>query len=129
MIDTSSFFKHGRLLLTTLLLMCSIFVGPVVAASTDQSVVCDIGTFKSLVNIGIQSILVGFSPIAALGLLGERLVNALPFISQSRRKSFMEWRGKIIGAAAGMYVGLPIGYEIATNAGFPIPSCIEFVPF
>jgi len=100
-----------------------------VTAQTEQSIVCDVGMFKSLMNIVIPTILTGFFPIAVTALLGERLVSSLPFLSQSRRKKFMKWRGTVIGAGAAMYIGLPIGVTLATNAGFPIPECITFVPF
>ena len=100
-----------------------------VTAQTEQSIVCDVGMFKTIINIAIPTILTGFFPIAVTALLGEQLVSSLPFLSQSRRKKFMKWRGKVMGAGAVMYIGLPIVVTLGNNAGFPIPDCITFVPF
>ena len=138
MSDATTRWAYLRQLLLVLLVVSSLFVVPVAAqedsddsddSAADGSIVCDVGIFKSLMNVVIPTILAGFSPIAVTALIGERFVTALPFLSQSRRKKFMEWRGKVLGAGAAMYIGLPVGVSIANSAGFPLPSCITFVPF
>lgn len=100
-----------------------------VAADPEQSVVCDVGIFKALMNITLQTILVGYIPIGAVGLAGERLTSAIPFLPQSYRKKIIKWRNAVLIGAAGLYIGLPVGHQIALNAGFPVPSCVNFVPF
>lgn len=110
MSDATTRWAYLRQLLLVLLVVSSLFVVPVAAqedsddsddSDTSQSIVCDVGIFKSLMNITLQTILVGYSPIAVVGLAGERLTSALPFIPQSYRKSLMKWRNAVIAGGRG----------------------------
>jgi len=113
---------YGALLVFTLL-----FVGPA-AAGKDKSFLCKVGIFKNSVNLMIQGLVVGFSPFAVISILGDRVISSLP-IGKKRKKKFKQWRGEALISTAAIYVGLPIGVTYAKQAGFPLASCINFIPW
>lgn len=90
---------------------------------------CSVDGFADNFQMFIDTIYVGFFPIAVSGLLGDRLASSLPFLTRSRRRELMEWRGKVLGAGAGMYILLPAAEVLADGAGFPTLECITLVPF
>lgn len=91
--------------------------------------ICEVRGFENVMEKLINTIYVGFFPVAVAGLLGERLTAALPWLSQQRRRKFMRWRGRVISAGAAMYILMPIGVKLALASGFPTPECITFIPY
>lgn len=104
-----------------------LFVGTALADES-SSFLCNVGIFKSSMNLLIQTLVVGFSPIAAVAILGDRVISSLP-IGKKRKKKFKEWRGGVLISTATIYVGFPIAVEYARQSGFPLASCINFVPW
>lgn len=94
----------------------------------NQSFICNVAIFKNSMNAIIQFVVAIFSPVAIAGLLGDRLADALP-IGKKRKKKFKEWRGSILISSAGIYLGLPLGVEFAKQAGIPLASCVNYVPW
>jgi len=113
---------YGALLVFTLL-----FVGPA-AAGKDKSFLCNVGIFKNSINILIQGLFAAFSPIALISVLGDRVISSLP-IGKKRKKKFKQWRGEALVSTGILYIGLPVGVTYAKQAGFPLASCINFIPW
>src|SRR6056297_1801462 len=110
-----------------LLVFLFLFVGPA-AAGNDKSFLCKVGIFKNSVNLMIRGLVVGFSPIAVIAILGDRVISSLP-IGKKRKKKFKQWRGEALISAARICIGLPIGVTYAKQAGFPLAKCINFIPW
>lgn len=110
------------------LLACSVLFVGIAAAGEDQSFLCDVGMFKNSINLAIQGLVVGFSPIALIAILGDSVISSLP-IGKKRKKKFKQWRGTALISTAVIYLGLPIGVTYARQAGFPLASCINFIPW
>lgn len=118
--------SRRRIVAMSIVLGSLFLVSP--AAAADQSFVCEVSMFSNFINLAIEAIMYGFFPVLVAALLGERFANALP-LSQQRRQKLMEWRGKALGAAAMIYIGLPIGIEFARQVGLPVADCITYIPW
>lgn len=115
-------------LFVKLLAASLLFVGIAAAEEDNQSFLCNVGIFKSSVNLMIQALVVGFSPVAVISILGDSVIGSLP-IGKKRKKKFKEWRGRALISTAVIYIGLPVGVAYAKQAGFPLASCINFIPW
>lgn len=120
--DPRTWLRHIAIVL---LVGSYLFVMP---ASAQSSLICDAGVGKSLINSLTQLAYGSYGVITILAIIGDRFVQSAPFLDQSTKKKFMQWRGKVIGGAILIYVVLPIGYQVALNSGVPLPTCIDLIP-
>lgn len=115
-------------LFVKLLAASLLFVGVAAAEEDSQMFLCKVGMFKSSLNLLIKGLVVGFSPIAVISILGDRVISALP-IGKKRKKKFKKWRGEALISTGIIYIILPVAVAYAKNSGFPLASCINFVPW
>lgn len=93
------------------------------------SLICSTELGAQFANKVAQGVYIAFAPLALIGLMSARGSNALPWLSQSRRRRLMRWRKKILSSAFGLYILLPIARHAVDDAGVPIADCVSLLPF
>lgn len=121
---------HNHTLNVTLgvLILALVGVEPALAATTQQSVLCQAKFIPNLLNTIIQLSIFGSGAFAFVTYVGTSSLQSLP-ISDDRKQVLKQKRGDALVSAGKTFAVGPIVMILINVAGLPIANCLTLVPF